>query len=466
MIEKLPPRWPILFIVMAGVFLSTMDSGMVNVALPTIMRAFSLPLQEAKSVVTFYLGTITVSLVFWGRLSDRVGKGLIYLVGVLIFAIGTTCCFFAVNFTILLASRIVQACGASMMMSTGPAIIKTVFQEDHLGRSLGLVGVATACGLLSGPYISGVLIEEYSWRVIFIISLPVCGLVLFFGSFLFFRKFPGANEYGSKGFDWRGSCCWIVIVVLFLSIFQKTETLLSWLTGIVFFLLLLSIYIFVRIEKKVSYPILPMFLLEKKFYWVAVITAALSFGVLFCVLVLIPFYLDFILHLSVAQIGEIMMAVPTTLIVLSPLSGALYDKIGARLLTTVGLAISSCALISLAFLSSSSTSFTVALRLALLGAGQSVFLSPNSASVLSHVGNKYSSISAGILATARNMGMVSGAALAAGLFSVFFSHISGGGTLDGYNVGQQNDFLLALRYTFIVASIMGCFGCLVSSLRD
>ena len=85
-------RWLVLSLVMTGVFLSTMDSGMINVALPTIMRSFELSLEYAEFVVTFYLLTITITLVFWGKLADRLGRGNIYLSGMVIFTLGALAC--------------------------------------------------------------------------------------------------------------------------------------------------------------------------------------------------------------------------------------------------------------------------------------------------------------------------------------------------------------------------------------
>jgi len=113
------------------------------------------------------------------------------------------------------------------------------------------------------------------------------------------------------------------------------------------------------------------------------------------------------------------MALPATLIVVSPLSGFIYDKIGGRILTTAGLCISTAALALLSFLSSDSSLVAIAVYLAMLGAGQSLFLTPNSASVLSRVSHEFAGTTSGILATARNFGMVIGTTLATILFTFF-----------------------------------------------
>ena len=352
------------------------------------------------------------------------------------------------------------------MMSSGPAIIKTVFPVDHLGRSLGLVGIATACGLLTGPFVSGQLLSIYSWRTIFLITLPVSIMTVVFGKyFLLDQLNQEDSEVTSTQFDWLGSCCWVVIVVLGVSLFHRFDIFFSLVNVLLTLGFLTLLYFFIRIESVASNPILPLNLFKKNYYWIAVLTAALSFAVLFIVLALIPFYLEYIFVLPVEKVGRLMMAVPATLIVLSPCSGWLYDKIGARMLTTVGLALSGIALLGLAWLSEESSFIEITVKLALLGAGQSIFLSPNSASVLSQVNEEYLGTTAGILATARNLGMVAGATLAAALFSWCYSSFSGGEVLTEYATVDTGSFILALRTTFVLSACLSFLGCLLSFRR-
>lgn len=461
-----PWRWLVLVMVMTGVFLSTMDSGMINVALPTIMRSFKLSIEHAEFIVTIYLLTITVTLVFWGRLADRLGRGNVYLTGMLFFALGSLACYFSPSYRLLLASRFFQAIGASMMMSSGPALVKMVFPTGYLGRSLGLVGIATACGLLTGPYICGQLLTLFSWRSIFLVTLPVSFAALLIGWFYIFPGLSSAQPRVQSPFDWQGSFCWGAIVGVGLAMLHRLDRLLTLSNGVLLILFLLLVGVFARVEKKAAAPILPISLLQKRFYWVAVLTAAISFAALFAVLVLLPFYLDYVSHLEVHQIGKVMMAVPATLILLAPISGWLYDKIGARFLTTAGLGLCCLALLGLASVTADSSMVAVTVQLALLGAGQSVFLTPNSASVLSQVGEEHAGITAGILATARNFGMVSGATLAAALFSWWFTFYSGGVEFVNYTVVDRNAFILALKTTFLMSACLTLLGAVFSARRE
>ncbi len=460
-----PNRWFVLSLVMTGVFLSTMDSGMVNVALPTIMRSFDLSLESVAFVVTFYLLTITITLVFWGKLADRLGRGNIYLSGMTLFTLGALACYFSTSYERLLFSRFIQALGASMMMSSGPAIIKTVFPADHLGRSLGLVGIATACGLLTGPFVSGLLLSIYSWRAIFLITVPVSVMAVMLGKFFLLKQLNQADKAQAQQFDWQGSCCWVAMVILGVWVFHRFDRFLSLSNMLLILGFAALLYLFIWFEKKATNPILPIILFRKRYYWTAVLTAALSFAVLFTVLAIIPFYLEYIFLYPVDKVGRLMMAVPATIVVLSPLSGWLYDKIGARYLTTGGLGLSGLALLSLAWQFTPSSTTEIALKLALLGAGQSIFLSPNSASVLSRVSENYLGITSGILATARNFGMVVGATLAAAIFSWWYGFFSGGEKLGEYAMVDSVSFILALRVTFVLTACLAFLGCFLSASR-
>jgi MFS family permease len=127
----------VFLMVATGVFLSTMDSSMINVALPSIMRSFSTTLAMTQWVVLIYLLTITVSLLIWGYLADNFGQGRIYLLGMLVFTFGSAVCYLAPALYLLIFFRFVQALGAAMMMSSGPAIIKKFFLRNSWGEVLG-----------------------------------------------------------------------------------------------------------------------------------------------------------------------------------------------------------------------------------------------------------------------------------------------------------------------------------------
>ncbi len=456
-------KWLTFSIVACGVFMSTLDSSMVNIALPSIMAEFDSSLKDTEWVVMIYLLTITASLLFWGHLSDRLGRGKIYTTGLFSFGLASFFCATATQLSTLILFRFLQALGAAMMMSTGPAIIKETFPKEQLGRGLGLIGVAVSLGLMSGPSLGGILLELYSWRSLFFLTVPLGIVCALFG----LKLLPGPSHHYTSPLDWLGGACWAVALTLFavaLSLAASPDrslvTILSLLVVAAVFLTL-----FIKIEGKMAYPLLQVQLFSQRFFSMASIAAVLSFLVLFSVILLMPFYLDRILTLPPSRIGLVMLAIPATILVIAPLAGWLSDHADSRILTTMGLSISTCGVFMLTTLTSETTPHQVALRLALLGCGQAMFLSPNSHSILSRVAKEHAGAAAALLATARNLGMLLGIAQAALVFSLTFGALTGGLDLRDFSLPLADHFLTALKKTFQVAGVIGIIGACCSILR-
>ncbi len=459
-------KWPVFILVTAGVFLSTMDSSMVNVALPSIMRSFSSSLIQTQWVVLIYLLTITVSLLFWGITADHLGTNAVYLSGVATFALGSACCSLAPGLSWLIGFRFIEGLGAAMMMSAGPAIIRDVFPRRSLGKALGLVGIATSMGLMSGPVVSGFLISSYSWRAIFLVTLPVSSVVLMSGFFVLMKKnvisVPGRN----REFDWKGAFFWAALISSIILYGHFLPALSPVLKIAGFFLVLFLSALFVWSEKTRKSTLLPLHLFAKNYYHIGLITSAISFATLFVVLILMPFYLDYIKGLSPDLIGLVMLAVPVTLFVASPSAGLLYDRIGSRYLTTGGLLLSCVALLTLTQLETATGLIQISWRLSLLGLGQSIFLAPNTASLLSRSRDADAAVTSGLLATSRNLGMLFGAAFAGIAFAAWFGYFAGGTALRDYQPGQAPSFMLAFRFTMFCTALFSVTAAVVSWQRE
>ncbi|WP_419175650.1 MFS transporter [Desulfosediminicola sp.] len=463
-------RWHALVMVAGGVLLSTMDSSMINVALPEIMLHFNVAMSQVQLVVLVYLMVITSSLVVWGRVADRFGPIRIYLAGITIFVLGALGCSISPEFHVLIGCRLLQALGAAMIMAAGPAILKLTSPAASLGGTLGLVGIATSCGLMSGPIISGMLLQYVSWRAIFVISVPLAAMIFLLGCKKLLDMKGKNSLLGTKNHetaDWKGALTWVLLVGCYVLLLTDNDFINSW-----FLLIFLLIFLvtFLVIETHASSPILPLSLLRKRYYWTGAAAASLSFAALFMVIILIPFFLKLVRVFEPSEIGLIMMAVPVSLVIVSPFSGWLYDRLGsARVISTTGLLLSCSSVFLLSRVSADTSSSTLFLILVVLGAGQSVFLSPNSASVLTRVEDRFAGITSGILATARNFGMLTGAGVATGAFSYFFEKHSHGASLNTFMANSQlhiNAFIHAQQQTMTIALMLLIAGVICSLLRS
>ena len=462
--------------------MSTMDSSMVNVALPVVMKTFHCSLALTEWVILVYLLTITVLLLFWGKLCSIVGCGRVYSQGMLVFTIGSFLCGIAPSVSTLILFRFVQGLGASMMMATGPALIKSIFPVDRLGRGLGLIGVATSLGLMTGPVLSGLLIHLLHWRAIFWVTVPV-GLFFSIAGRTALTSLPVENNSCTKlsfanllkrynsdrtgAFLWAGVVTLTVLMVTHASSVSSagglvTSTVFS--AGIVF--LAFCWICFLWYEGRLPAPFFPLALFGKRFFSMAVFSSMFSFAVLFIVLILTPFYLDRILGLTSDRIGYVMMAVPLFVFIVSPIAGRFHDLIGARIVATGGLLCCLGSLLWLTTLTAESSALDVAIRLALLGFGQAMFLSPNSASALAGVPEDQVGVTASMLATARNFGMLTGAALAGLLFSLHFAAVTGGLDMKDFNPSMAGEFIFSLKRTFQYGLVISSAAVLVSWLRQ
>jgi EmrB/QacA subfamily drug resistance transporter len=465
----------VLLLVATGVFMSTLDSSMLNVALPSIMDSFGTNLPLTEWVIIVYLLTITVMLLFWGHLSRRFGQHTIYYTGTLIFSIGSLLCFLAPEIYLLIFFRSVQALGASMMMAMGPALIKSVFPQDQLGKGLGQIGIATSLGLMSGPVISGLLIRWAHWRMIFLITVPIGLLVWNSGRKLSYNTQPVQSSSPGDGnhppIDKAGSLFWIGAVSLSLIMASHATALCcdTSNSNVLFFTeLTLTVFFWAALiinETRHPAPLLPVALLKKRFFSMALASGMLSFTVLFFVLLLMPFYLRSVSQLSPDQTGYVMMSLPLCVFFVSPLAGRLHDRIGARIIATGGLAICFMSLLLLTGISTKSSPVTIALLLALLGSGQAMFLSPNSAAALAGVNHEQAGITSSLLATARNMGMLAGTALAGLFFSFSFSQLTGGLDMKDFTPELAPQFIAALQHSFKIAALIAAIAMAASWWR-
>jgi MFS family permease len=175
------PRWRAFPPLALGVVMATLDISVVNIALPTLSRAFAVPLTRIEWVVLAYGVTLTGLLLVAGRNADRWGRRRVYGAGLAAFAVASAACGAAPSAGALIAARVFQGLGAAMMSANGTALLVSSFPPEERGRALGAFGATVGVGLTIGTPLGGLILSHASWRWLFFINLPLAaaaGLLL------------------------------------------------------------------------------------------------------------------------------------------------------------------------------------------------------------------------------------------------------------------------------------------------
>lgn len=464
MANNFPHKWLVFSLVAAGVFMSTLDSSIVNIALPVIMADFQVTMTVIEWVPMIYLLTVSSLLLTCGRLSDIRGRRLVYCGGFVIFSAGSLLCGIAGGEAWLIASRVLQGVGAAMLMACSPALVVDAFPMAERGRALGMVGMVVAAGLTTGPALGGLILQHFSWRFIFYINIPI-GIGVTAAALKILPR-PEKKRHHAP-LDWIGAA---LQVVCFSAFIIGLSHLYEWgpvsgKMGVVVVIFLASAGGLVRVETRSAHPLFDPSLLGIRLFVLPLLAAMILFICLFFITFLMPFFMVHPLAFSMNRVGATMMIPFVFLFFFAPLAGTLSDRMGSRLLCTSGMALMAVALILLSRLSAQATTMDMAWRLALAGIGIAVFISPNSAAAMSAVPPRHRGVASGSVATARNLGMVIGVALAGLIFNSTFRHLNGGRDLKIYTPSLEPVFMTAFHDAMRAGAAVAALGIVVAYLR-
>ena len=455
--------WLILIATCLFTFMSTLDGSIVNIAMPTMSKDLAISMNEAEWIVSVYMITICCLLIFWGRISDTIGKIKIFKIGTLIFIMGSLFCGISSTLEMLLISRIIQATGASMTMATNYGIITENFPPEMRGRSLGVLGSFVSLGSIAGPGIGGVIIQKYTWHYIFLINIPIGIFAFVLGYFVF----PKSKKKDIPlNLDYLGFILFdMFIISLFMGIFIGQVIGFTKLSIIILFIIAVCSFVgFIFREKRANNPLIDLTIFNNKSFSVGLTCAVLIFSSNLFMNTLLPFYLQDTLKLSSLMSGFILMCVPIAMVIVAPISGALSDKIGAKGLTFLGLFIVSVSQLLFILIGLKTTiSYLVILTL-LAGTGVALFQSPNNSIIMSSVEHNHLGIAGSINSLARNIGMVTGLSLST---TILYSSMTqkAGYKVNGYINGRDDLFLYGMHIAFLVSFSLCFIAFIITGIR-
>lgn len=334
----LDQKWKVLISVMFGIFMIILDSTIVNIAFPTLRSEYGATLADAQWVLSIYVLALGVTTPVSGFLADRFGIKRVYLLGLAIFTLGSFLCGVAPSLGMLIAARALQGFGGGLSQPLGPAQLYRAFPPREQGTALGIFGIALVVAPALGPILGGWLVDIQLWRAIFFVNVPIGILGVILGS----RFLPDYRTDRHPSFDPLGLITAMVGFgsILYAATLAETSgwtgaaTLTAFAIGVVALAANVIVELYVVKEPMLNLRLFanPTFLNASLVGYVATIAL---FGAEF----LMPIYLQAFRGRTALEAGFILLGVAATSAIATPLAGRLFDKIGPRMLVTVGFAI-------------------------------------------------------------------------------------------------------------------------------
>jgi EmrB/QacA subfamily drug resistance transporter len=443
-------KWIVLALAATATFMTTLDSSIVNIGLPSIAQTFHTGINGTiEWIIIGYLVVIAAVLLTFGRLADMIGRKPIYLTGLVVFIIGSALSGLAPSLPLLILARLFQGLGGALIFSVNVAMITSSFSRRERGLALGLNMVVVSLGVAAGPTIGGVITQYLSWRWIFYVNVPIC-LPLLLASLYFYRERHPQRQQNER-FDPVGAvmlAIGLAALTLGLSFGQEW----GWLSAGTLAALaisLVTLVVGVYVEAHMEHPILNLGLVRNRVFAFANISFMLCMMALFASGFLLPFYFEELRGFSIIQTGLMMTPLPLTLALVAPLSGTLADRLGSRWLSPLGLAIACLGLFLVSQINAQSSALDIIWRLVVTGIGQGLFQSPNTRTMMGAAPRNAQGEASGLLATGRVIGQSMSVALTGTVFAALGG--AAAGTLLSSPQAQNLSLtsIQALQQTFV-----------------
>lgn len=456
---KIKKEWAIMLSVLPVTFMNTLDSSIVNVALPTMAKELGTTMAGIEWIVTSYLITICAAILLFGRFGDIIGKNKVFKFGVLVFTAGSLLCGISRSLGMLIISRIIQAIGASATMATNQGIITETFPAKERGKALGMIATAVALGTMTGPTLGGFIVTVAPWEYIFLINIPIGIIVYIIGV----KNLKVDTKKVQIKFDYVGTISYIIATVLLFTSINLTQQLGGKNPIIIggFLISIILYIIFIRTEIKVQAPMLDLRLFKNKLFSISIFCAFTCFVCLGSINIILPFYFQDILKLTPRGAGLMMTIAPILLAICGPLAGHLSDKKGSERISFIGVLIFAIGMFALAIFGENTSLLMVGIIVGIISIGNAIFQSPNNSLIMSTVDKEKLGIAGSVNGLVRNIGNTTGIALSTGiLYSLMSSKI--GYKVFGYVEGREDVFIYAMRIVFIGLGVVCLIGAILS----
>ncbi len=440
--------------VASGSILVPLNSTMLAVALPSVMGEFGIGPATVSTLVTLYLGAVTVALPASGSFGDRFGQRRVFLAGVVGFALSSLVAAVAPSFEVLAVARVLQALSGALVSTTSVALVRGMSPPDRRGAAFGLFDMLVSTSAAIGPFVGGVFVGVFGWRSLFFIAVPVA---LFAAVMVGVVARPDraqdvdattARETAGpptrpRPIDVRGLALLATLLIALLAAIRGAgDGGLGTLAAIAVVPLLV---LFLRLELASDHPAVDPRLFTIRPFAAAVLGVLGATVVLHGSFILVPLLVESLLAGTAQTAGLVLLAISALWAVAAPIGGRLSDRYGRRLPVVAGSIFVTVGLVALWWFAADSSAAVIGLLLAVVGLGLGLSGSPRQAAAMDVIPTERVGMAAGTYYTGRYLGGVLGASLAG---AVLGSTVTGSGVTLGFG-------LLAIVGVGIVAVSFG-----------
>lgn len=394
----------IIFSMMIGIFLCMLDTTVMNIALPAIQSGLNVSLGNLSWALNIYTITFAVFTIPFGRIADIIGRNKLYLVGLILFALGSFLSGSAGNISLLIIGRGIQSLGAAIIFPASMTIGISMTNVRHRTGVLAALGVTQGFASAFGPTIGGIVTQYLGWRYVFFINLPLILIVLTLCFFLLPLK--NESRFQAKIDLWGMLFSMLLLFSLTLALVKGNEW--GWSSHVIVGLLsttTISLIGFIVVEKHSSDPMVPLTLFKNRQFTGASLVTILTEIFLVAILVIMPTFFTNVLNKT--ELVAAFMITPASLMIFifSPIGGLLNDKIGPRLLITIGFLQIITGYVVLAVINPAHYGQTI-ISLLLIGGGFGIIAGPLVVLGASRFTGKLLSASQSVLGVFRQIGVL------------------------------------------------------------